>query len=177
MLNRYEGKDKVLLEQRLIEILEEETTLYEEIRTLKDLEREALLAFATEDLEATTQTEQTLVTRAEILEDERREIVYQIGSIQGVGNPGLSLREVAPLLTTQSRAKAASLARKLSSICVEIGRAQYTNAGLFSRSVRYLQELMEGLLRKAHGRPVAYDPVGRFSLAKEAAPGLLDRTV
>lgn len=166
------------LEKRLLEILEEELHIYQEIQAIKFAENKALLDFSVRGLEQSNHSMEGWVQKASILEEERAEIARQIareGVIECEGEP--TLRQIASILSREGRIKAESLAKKISSVCVDIGKLQFSNTNLIERSLQYVRELIEQLLHRLQLQVVSYDSTGAFAAGKEVTPGLLDRRI
>ncbi len=164
-------------EERLVEILERETALYEELRRVKDDEARALLVLSSPHMEASTAEQERLVDEAVRLEQERRDIVLRLSAVHGPWDHEPTLREIAPFLSTDIRRRAIQSARALSAVCVDIGKAQISNSGLIRRSLEYLHDFMETMLRRAQARAAVYGPTGTFYSGKEAIPGFVDRKI
>ncbi len=165
------------LEKRLLDLLQEELQIYREIQAVKHAEAKALLSFSARALDETNKALEKCVARAASVEEERREVVHQIASPAWTKDKEPTLRELAPMLSAETRAKVEPLAKELTSLCVEIGRLQFTNSGVIERSLGYLRELVEQLLRKTQFPPISYNAKGTFISGREAAPGLLNRSV
>ena len=165
------------LEKRLVELLEEELQVYREIQAIKHVEGGALISFSARALEESNRALDSCVNRASVVEEERRDVAYRIAKPywERAGEP--TLRDLAPYLSPAIRSKVEVIAKNLSSVCVEIGRLQFGNTGIIKRSLRYLGELIEHLLRKAQFPPISYNSTGVLVPGKEAAPGILDRKV
>ncbi|MBW7937723.1 MAG: hypothetical protein H3C63_02460, partial [Candidatus Omnitrophica bacterium] len=88
-----------------------------------------------------------------------------------------SLRQIAPVLARENRGRAELLAKKISSVCVDIGKLQFSNTNLIERSLNYVRELIEHLLHRLQLQAVAYNPSGALVSGKEVSPGLLDRRI
>ncbi|MCG3198960.1 MAG: flagellar protein FlgN [Candidatus Omnitrophica bacterium] len=164
-------------EERLAEILERETHLYEDLRGVKDDEARALLVLSSVEIEASTAKQERLVEEAMRLEQERRDIVLRLSAGHGPWDHEPSLREIAPYLSPDIRRRVIQSARALSAVCVDIGKAQISNSGLIRRSIDYLHDFMETLLRRAQARAAVYGPTGTFYSGKEAVPGFVDRKI
>lgn len=166
------------LEKRLLEILEEELHIYQEIQAIKLMENQALLNFSVRGLEHSNSSMENWVQKATILEEERRDVAWQIAQgaqLECDGEP--SLRQIAPALTRENRGRAELLAKKISSVCVDIGKLQFSNTNLIERSLNYVRELIEHLLHRLQLQAVAYNPSGALVSGKEVSPGLLDRRI
>lgn len=164
------------LEKRLLELLQEELQVYREIQAVKQSEAKALLSFSARALDETNKALDKCVVRAASVEEERLEVVRQIAGPGWDKESEPTLRELAPMLAPDTRAKAEPLAKELTSLCVDIGRLQFTNSGVIERSLGYLRELVEQLLRRAQLPTISYDSHGTFISGREVAPGLLDRS-
>ena len=166
------------LEKRLLEILEEELHIYQEIQAIKLMENQALLNFSVRGLEHSNSSMENWVQKATILEEERRDVAWQIAQgaqLECDGEP--SLRQIAPVLARENRGRAELLAKKISSVCVDIGKLQFSNTNLIERSLNYVRELIEHLLHRLQLQAVAYNPSGALVSGKEVSPGLLDRRI
>lgn len=164
------------LEKRLLDLLSEELRQYREIQAIKHAEAKALLSFSARALEETNKALDSCLVKAAAAEEERREVAFQIAKPAWKKEGEPTLRDLAPLLSSEARKKVEPLARELTAVCVEIGRLQFTNTGIIERSLGYLRELIEQLLRRTQLPKIAYNSNGSFVSGKESAPGLLDRS-
>lgn len=163
------------VEKKLLQLLKAELSVYEELRRIKDQEREALMDFSPDSLDRCNQQQEQLIVRAERLEEERREVVFELAGGAEPGAKDPSLRAILPKLSEDVRRKAIDMGRRLSSVCVDLGNVQMSHTQLLTTSHRYLQEFIQRLLKKAQGVEAAYAPPGRIALRRELEPGLLDR--
>jgi hypothetical protein len=165
------------LETRLIKIMESEREIYREIHEIKLAEHNALLAFSFKALVSTNQDLDRCTAQALSLEGERRSVAIEMARVHGTVSHEPTLRELAPYLDPASRTRLEAIARQITSTCVEIGKLQFTNSNIIERSLKYIRDLVESILRKVQFPPVAYNPTGILVSGKDAAPGILDRTV
>ncbi len=165
------------LETRLLDLLDEELQIYREIQMLKHAETRALVSFSARALDETNKALEGCLTQAAALEEERRGVALQLAQPDWNRERDPSLRDLAPMLSPEARAKAGPLAKELTSLCVEIGRLQFANSGIIERSLGYLRDLVEQLLRRTQFPAIAYNAAGNLTPGREAGPGIMDRTV
>jgi hypothetical protein len=164
------------LEKHLLDLLHEELRIYREIQSVKHAEAKALVSFSAKALDETNKALEQCLTRAAVTEVERRKVVLQIvGSARNHENEP-TLRDLAPMLSPEARQKIEPLAKEITSLCVEIGRLQFANTGVIERSLGYLRDLVEQILKRAQFPSIAYNATGTFVSGREAGPGIMDRT-
>ncbi len=165
------------LETRLLDLLEEELRIYREIQSLKHAETKALVSFSARALDESNKALEQCLVQAASAEEERREVALQIAQPMWNREGDPTLRDLAPMLSPEARTKAEPLARELTSLCVEIGRLQFNNTSVIERSLGYLRELVEQLLRRTQFPVIAYNAMGTLVSGREAGRGIMDQKV
>ncbi len=163
------------LENQLIEVLDAEVAVYEQLAAIKSNEKEALIAFATPDLEACTQVQDLLTNKATEMESKRKSIVRAMGEERGLKRDDFILKEVVEWLSPDAAEKVSQLGEELKKLFTEIARSQDQNASLIEGATHYIRRLIDSLMTRTKEDPFAYGKSGSRATLKETVPGLLDR--
>lgn len=163
------------LENQLVEVLGAEVAVYEQLATIKTQEKEALVAFATPELEACTKIQDLLTKKATEMESRRRRIVRTMAEARGLRKDDFTLREVVEWLSPETAKNVNALGNELRNLFAEIARSQDQNATLIQGATQYIRRLIDSLMARTKQDPFAYGRSGFKATLKETMPGLLDR--
>jgi hypothetical protein len=123
---------------RLIELLNKETALYEEILKLSKNKTDVIIQGKINELESITRLEQMLILQIGKLEEEREKLVDAIAAQIGMKPSEVTLSGLEKLFPKERAEKLKTCHSRLPGVVRELGEANGLNSKLIKNSLDYI---------------------------------------
>lgn len=123
---------------RLIEVLNKETAMYEEILKLSKNKTDVIIEGKVNELESITKLEQMLILQLGKLEEERETLVDAIAVQVKMNSSDLTLSGLEKLFPKEQADKLKACHDKLPGLIKDLGEANVLNSKLIKNSLEYI---------------------------------------
>lgn len=132
-----EALDTVLID-RLIDILDEESSLYNGILKLSKNKTDAVVEGKVSELESITKLEQATIIKLGRLEDEREKLVDKLAAQLNLRPSDITISGLEELLSKERSEKLKGCYNRLSKLITELREANDLNSKLIRNSLDYI---------------------------------------
>ena len=156
----------IVLIDRLIEILNKETAVYEGIFKLSKNKTDVVVEGKVSELEGITRLEQSMVIQLGRLEDEREELADKLAVQLNVKSSDITLDSLRKMLPKEQSDKLENCHNKLPKIIHDLGEANTLNSKLIKNSLDYI-DFSINVLTNAGSAGNNYEYSGQSSNSKK----------
>jgi flagellar biosynthesis/type III secretory pathway chaperone len=164
----------------LIDLLTQEETIYREMSSLLDEERQAMLGLAVERLGEIASRKETLALRIKALDESRKLLARRLGAQFGLRAEQVTVSNLCPRAPGPTAGRLEATARRLRATVLECQEKNNYNARAAARGMDLIGGAIDHLIAQADPSGKVYQPTkqrthGYATLSKTTGSGLISR--